>query len=73
MRIEHIVVNASPIICLHKSGLLNLLPSLFSEIIIPDKVYQEIVVKGEIDLSSMEQFKQILQVRRNLKNYTGLV
>jgi predicted nucleic acid-binding protein len=59
MRIERVVVNASPVICLHKSGLLELLSSLFTEIVVPDNVHQEITVKGRIDLSSMKQFKTI--------------
>lgn len=42
MRIDRVVVNASPLICLSKSGLSDLLPSLFTEIIVPDKVYQEV-------------------------------
>jgi len=59
MRIERVVVNASPLICLFKSGLLDLLPSLFTEIVVSDKVHQEIAVKSGVDLSSMKQFKQI--------------
>lgn len=64
MRIEKVVVNASPLICLFKSGLLGLLSALFNEIVVPDKVYQEIMAKGEIDLSSISLFsnKQIKQV-----------
>jgi predicted nucleic acid-binding protein len=56
MRIERVVVNASPIICLSKSGLIDLLLSLFTEIIVPDKVYKEIIAKGEIDPSSIPLF-----------------
>jgi predicted nucleic acid-binding protein len=55
MRIERIVVNASPLICLFKSGLSDILPSLFSEIIVPDKVHEEITAKSGIDLSSIKQ------------------
>jgi len=57
MRIEHIVVNASPLICLFKSGLSDILPSLFSEIMVPDKVHEEITAKSGIDLSSIKQLK----------------
>jgi hypothetical protein len=53
MRIECIVVNASPLICLFKSGLSDILPSLFAEIVVPDKVHQEITAKSGIDLSSI--------------------
>lgn len=57
MRIERIVVNASPLICLYKSGLSDILSSLFSEIVVPDKVHQEITAKSGIDLSSIKQLK----------------
>jgi predicted nucleic acid-binding protein len=40
MRIDRIVVNASPLICLSQSGLSSLLPALFPEIVVPDEVYQ---------------------------------
>ena len=46
MRIERVVVNASPLICLSKCGLSGLLHALFAEIIMPDRVYEEITVKG---------------------------
>lgn len=62
MRAEHVVVNASPLICLSRSGLLDLLPSLFAEIVVPDKVHQEIAAKGGIDLALMKQFKQIYDI-----------
>ncbi len=62
MRIERVVVNASPLICLSKSGLSGLLPALFTEIIVPDKVHQEVTVKGETDLSSIIQLKQVSDV-----------
>ncbi len=58
MRINRIVVNASPVICLFKSELLYLLPKLFSEIVVPDKVYQEITAKSGIDLSSLQHLKK---------------
>ncbi len=62
MRTERVVVNASPLICLSKSGLSDLLPALFTEIIVPDKVYQEITAKGETDISSIKQLKQVSDI-----------
>lgn len=59
MRIERVVVNASPLICLSKSGFSYLLPSLFTEIVVPEKVYQEVLAKGEIDLSLIKQLRQV--------------
>ncbi|MBE0426963.1 MAG: DUF3368 domain-containing protein [Nitrospirae bacterium] len=58
MRINRIVVNASPIICLLKNHLLYLLPELFLEIVIPDKVYEEITIKSGFDLSSLQHLKK---------------
>jgi len=56
MRIDRVVVNASPLICFYKSGLLDLLPALFTEIVVPDKVYNEIIAKGVVDISSISLF-----------------
>jgi predicted nucleic acid-binding protein len=42
MQIEKVVINASPLILLFKSGLEDLLPQLFSEIIVPEAVCHEI-------------------------------
>jgi len=42
MQIEKVVVNASPLILLFKSGLDDLLPQLFSTIIVPEAVWDEI-------------------------------
>jgi predicted nucleic acid-binding protein len=49
MRIEKVVVNSSPLIVLFRSGQAELLPQLFKSIIVPDQVYQEIVVEGPLD------------------------
>lgn len=66
MRIERVVVNASPLICLFKSGLLDLLSAMFTEIVVPDRVYQEITAKGDIDPSSVpllsQQVKQVSDI-----------
>ncbi|TLD43587.1 MAG: hypothetical protein JETT_0018 [Candidatus Jettenia ecosi] len=64
MRIEHVVVNASPLICLFASGLSDLLPALFTEIIVPDSVCKEITDKGKIDAASRTLFsnKRIKQI-----------
>lgn len=62
MRINRVVVNASPLICLFKSGLSHLLPELFSEIVVPDKVYQEITAKSGIDLSSIKHLKKVTEI-----------
>jgi predicted nucleic acid-binding protein len=59
MRIDRVVVNASPLICLYKSGLSQLLPELFSEIVVCDEVYQEVTAKSGVDLSSMKHINRV--------------
>lgn len=46
-----IVINASPIILLHKADLEYLLPALFSSIIVPNKVMDEIAVHEEDEVA----------------------
>lgn len=48
MPIERLVINASPLILLSKCGLESLLPELFTEILIPNAVWSEIEVGGDI-------------------------
>ena len=52
MRIERVVVDASPLIVLFKSGLAELLPQLFSEVIVPASVRREVMVAGKEDDAS---------------------
>ena len=56
MRIERVVVNASPLICLGKSGLSEILPALFSDIIVPAAVHKEISAKEDITLACAPLF-----------------
>jgi len=44
MRIDRVVVNASPLITLFRSGQFDLLPSLFNHIIVPEAVWEEVVI-----------------------------
>lgn len=46
MPLDRIVVNSSPLICLFKSGLEELIPSLFADIVVPEQVLKE-VTAGE--------------------------
>ena len=48
MRIEKTVVNASPLILLCKSDLESLLPELFKEIVVPEAVWNEILIGDDI-------------------------
>jgi hypothetical protein len=52
MLINRVVVNASPLICLFKSGLEDLFPSLFNDIVAPEAVIKEIGAKGEADFAA---------------------
>lgn len=52
MKIEKAVVNASPLILLFKSGLADLLPQLFAEVVVPDAVWEEVMAGGETDAAA---------------------
>ncbi|MBM4338656.1 MAG: DUF3368 domain-containing protein [Deltaproteobacteria bacterium] len=54
MLINHVVVNASPLICLFKSGFDDLFPSLFNDIVVPEPVSREITAKGELDFAAQK-------------------
>lgn len=43
MRIEAVVINASPLIVLFRSGQADLLPRLFSRIVVPEAVWREVL------------------------------
>jgi len=58
MPIERVVVNASPLICLFKSGLQDLLPQLFQEIIVPEAVLKEITNSGKNDFPAQQVAQQ---------------
>ncbi|MDJ0660719.1 MAG: hypothetical protein QNJ42_14710 [Crocosphaera sp.] len=42
-----VIVNATPLIALSKINQLNLLNELFSEVIISQSVYNEVVIQGQ--------------------------
>ena len=52
MLIKCVVVNASPLTCLSKSDLVDLLPSLFKDVAIPEAVIREVVAKGTVDFAA---------------------
>lgn len=54
MLIEKVVVNSSPLIVLFRSGFSHLLPNLFSNIIVPEQVYNEVIVTGKVDTVTNE-------------------
>jgi predicted nucleic acid-binding protein len=58
MRIEKVVINASPFILLCKSGLAELLPQLFSEIYMPERVSMEIIEGKDIATEKLYDFEE---------------
>ncbi len=54
MRIERVVVNASPLITLFKSGQAHLLPALFSKVYVPDAVSREVIDGGHDDVAARD-------------------
>lgn len=51
---QKVVINTSPLIVLFKSQLADLLPQLFTEIIVPGAVWDEIVEAGKTDAASRQ-------------------
>jgi predicted nucleic acid-binding protein len=62
MQINQVVINASPLICLSKSGLINLLPSMFRDIVVPDLVIKELLAKGGVDPTLEKRITNIVSV-----------
>lgn len=54
MRIEAVVVNASPLIALFRSGQADLLPKLFNRIVVPEEVWKEVVLDERDDAAVRE-------------------
>lgn len=52
MPIRRVIMNASPIICMMKAGITGILPILFKDIVVPEEVKREILVKGGTTLKS---------------------
>jgi predicted nucleic acid-binding protein len=52
MSINRVVLNASPLICLSKSGLADLIPALFREVFVPEAVFQEVMAEGKTDFAA---------------------
>ncbi|HJQ24527.1 MAG TPA: DUF3368 domain-containing protein [Blastocatellia bacterium] len=52
MKIERIIVNASPLIVLFKAGFSELLPQLFTDILVPVAVWDEVLAGGATDTAA---------------------
>ena len=53
MRIDRVVVNSSSLITLFNSGQAELLPQLFSEVLVPDAGWLEVAESGHQDMASL--------------------
>ena len=58
MPINRVVLNASPLICLSKSGLADLLPALFQEVLVPEAVVKEVMAEGKTDFAGESLISQ---------------
>jgi predicted nucleic acid-binding protein len=58
MPINRVVFNASPLICLSKSGLADLLPALFQEVLVPEAVVKEVMAEGKTDFAGESLISQ---------------
>lgn len=52
MPVNTIVVDASPLIVLYKSGLIDILPQLFTGVLVPEAVWTEVVNGGSTDAAA---------------------
>jgi predicted nucleic acid-binding protein len=66
MRIETVVVNASPLITLFRSGQADLLPRLFSRIIVPDAVWREGALDEWDDAAARDLGARTWPIRENV-------
>lgn len=66
MRIDAVVINASPLITLFRSGQADLLPRLFSHIVVPEAVWQEVTVDEWEDTAARELVKHPWPVREEV-------
>lgn len=63
MRIDAVVINASPLIALFRSAQADLLPRLFDLVVIPNAVWQEVVVESHDDAAARGLIAQTWPVR----------
>ena len=66
MRIDAVVLNASPLITLFRSGQADLLPRLFKQIVVPEAVWQEVEMGEWEDTAARELSKQSWPVREEV-------
>lgn len=52
MKSDRVVVNASPLIVLFKANLARLLPQVFTEVLVPGAVWDEVIAGGPMDMAA---------------------
>ena len=52
MKSDRVVVNASPLIVLFKANLARLLPRVFTEVLVPGAVWDEVITGGPKDMAA---------------------
>lgn len=52
MKSDRVVVNASPLIVLFKADLAHLLPRVFTEVLVPGAVWDEVIAGGATDMAA---------------------
>ncbi|MDP2808910.1 MAG: DUF3368 domain-containing protein [Rhodocyclaceae bacterium] len=67
MRIDAVVINASPLITLFRSGQADLLPRLFDRIVVPDAVWKEVVQDEQADPAARDLPAQTWPVRESVE------
>ncbi len=65
MSIDAVVINASPLITLFRSGQAELLPQLFNRIVVPEAVWQEVTNERE-DAAAIGLMSQTWPVREKV-------
>ena len=65
MRIDAVVVNASPLIALFRSAQADLLPGLFARIVVPE-VWREVVLEGHDDSAATGLAGQSWPIREDV-------
>jgi len=63
MPIDAVVVNASPLIALFRSGQADLLPRLFQRVVVPDAVWDEVIAGGHRDVAAQNLAVQTWALR----------
>lgn len=66
MRIEAVVVNASPLITLFRNGQANLLPQLFNRVVVPEAVWKEVALDEWDDAVARELGAQSWPIREDV-------